>query len=227
MRILMVKDEQRPGSPMLDQLIEAGFTIDSARDARDALSMMRICDYDLMITDAALRGIDGQALVQHMRFTGNCTPALVFADSELLFDQMLAAGADDVLMTSAVPTELLLRVQALVRTFAGRSGATPTRLSVADLELDTALRRSFRARRQLDLTHGEFSTLELLMHRYGEVVSRTLIASSGLPNSKRSPEAIDVHMSRLRRKVDGNATRKLVHTVRRAGFVLEDRGVCL
>jgi DNA-binding response OmpR family regulator len=130
-------------------------------------------------------------------------------------------------MTSAVPTELLLRVQALVRTFAGRSGATPTRLSVADLELDTALRRSFRARRQLDLTHGEFSTLELLMHRYGEVVSRTLIASSGLPNSKRSPEAIDVHMSRLRRKVDGNATRKLVHTVRRAGFVLEDRGVCL
>ena len=226
MRILMVEDEQRPSRPILEQLTEAGFTIEYARDVRGALSMMRVGDYDVMITDTALRGIDAQALVRHMRFTGNRTLALVFADSELSFDQMLAAGADDVLVKSAAATELLLRVQALVRTFASHASTTLRRLSVADLELDTALRRPFRARRQLDLTHGEFSTLELLMHRYGEVVSRTLIASSGLPSSKRSPEAVDVHMSRLRRKVDGNTTRKLLHTVRGAGFVLEDRGVC-
>jgi two-component system copper resistance phosphate regulon response regulator CusR len=141
-------------------------------------------------------------------------------------DQMLAAGVDDVLPKSSTSAELLRRVHALLRTFASRPAPTLLRLFVADLELDPVLHASFRARRRLDLTNGEFATLELLMARRSQVVSRSLIASTGLPISKRSAEAIDVHMSRLRRKVDGNALRKLLHTVRGAGFVLEDRSVC-
>jgi two-component system copper resistance phosphate regulon response regulator CusR len=224
MRVLIVEAGERTTNLLVLACANAGFTLDRPRDVWCALSLARANEYDLMIADEVMGGIDGQGLVRHLRSIGNGTPAILFADSELALGQALAAGADDVLLRSATPAEVLHRVQALLRTFWRRPRSTPTRLLAADLELDAVKRTSFRARRPIDLTNGEFSTLELLMHRRDEVVSRTLIASSSLPNFKRCPDAVDVHMSRLRRKVDGHAPRKLLHSVRGAGYVLEDRG---
>jgi two-component system copper resistance phosphate regulon response regulator CusR len=225
MHILIVTGDPHVKSRVAVSLSEMGFVIDCADEARLAVSLTRSTDYDLLLIDSVLRPVDGAALVQHLRSMGNGMPVLLLVDSDLEQEALLVAGVDDVLLKTFTRAELTQRVAALLRTFAKPCSAKPTRLLVADLEVDLIRRRSFRAHRELDLTLREFSTLELLMNRHGEIVPHTLIATA-LTTENRSGDAIQAHMGRLRRKVDGSTRHKLVHAVR-GGFVLEERGLRL
>lgn len=222
MKILIVEDEAKTGDYLKQGLIEAGFVVDLARDGEDGLHWALTEAYGLMILDVMLPGIDGWAVLRAVRESGRQMPVLFLTARDHVDDRVrgLELGADDYLVKPFAFSELLARVRTLLR----RSSTTKESefLRAADLELDLIRRRVSRAGKRIDLTVKEFSLMELLLRRQGEVLPRSLIASQVWDmNFDSDTNVIDVAVRRLRAKMDEGFEPKLIHTVRGMGYVLE------
>lgn len=222
MKILIVEDELKTGQYLRQGLTEAGFVADLARDGTDGLHLALQSEYDLVVLDVMLPGLDGWQVLQALRLRGLHMPVLFLTARDQVEDRVkgLELGADDYLVKPFSFAELLARVRTILRR--GRGGSEVTTLQVADLELDLLRRRVSRAGRRIDLTAKEFGLLELLMRRQGEVLPRSMIASQVWDmNFDSDTNVIEVAVRRLRLKIDEAHEIKLIQTVRGMGYVLE------
>lgn len=223
MKILIVEDEVKTGEYLRQGLSEAGFTADLARDGADGLHLAVSEEYDLIVLDVMLPKLSGWQILEMLRKGGKQTPVLFLTARDEVGDRVkgLELGADDYLVKPFAFSELLARVRTILRR--GKPGAESAQIQIADLELDLLRRRAMRAGEKIELTAKEFSLLELLMRRKGEVLSRSLIASQVWDmNFDSDTNVIEVAMRRLRSKVDDPFSVKLINTVRGMGYVLEE-----
>ncbi len=223
MKILIVEDEAKTGEYLRQGLTEAGFTADLARDGADGLHQAVSEAYDLIVLDVMLPKLSGWQILEMLRKGGKQTPVLFLTARDEVGDRVkgLELGADDYLVKPFAFSELLARVRTILRR--GKPGAESAQIQIADLELDLLRRRAMRGGEKIELTAKEFSLLELLMRRKGEVLSRSLIASQVWDmNFDSDTNVIEVAMRRLRSKVDDPFPVKLINTVRGMGYVLEE-----
>ena len=228
MRLLIVEDEVKTGDYLRQGLQEAGFVVDLVRDGRDGLHEALVGEYDLAILDVMLPGLDGWAVLRAIRAAGKSWPVLFLTARDQVDDRVrgLELGADDYLVKPFAFAELLARVRTLLRRGSSKATDQNGTLRVADLELDLLKRRAVRAGQRIDLTAKEFSLLELLLRRRGEVLPRSLIASQVLDmNFDSDTNVVEVAVRRLRAKIDDDFTPKLIRTVRGMGYVLDDEEV--
>ena len=222
MKILIVEDEPKTGDYLKQGLSEAGFVADLVRDGVDGRHLALTDDYDLVVLDVMLPGLDGWQVLRELRQAGRHMPVLFLTARDQVEDRVkgLELGADDYLVKPFAFSELLARVRTLLRR--GKS-KEPELLQVADLDLDLLRRRVTRAGKRIDLTAKEFALLELLLRRQGEVLPRSLIASQVWDmNFDSDTNVIEVAMRRLRAKIDDDFEPKLIRTVRGMGYVLEN-----
>jgi two-component system OmpR family response regulator len=221
MRILIVEDDRETAAFMAKGLTEAGYAVEHCDDGRDGL--FRACDgqYDAIIADRMLPSLDGVALIKALRAADIATPILILSAMGKVDDRVtgLRAGADDYLVKPFAFSELLARVEALLRR--PKASAADTKLQVGDLALDLLARTAHRASLEIELKPREFRLLEYLMRHAGQVVTRTMLLE-GVWDYHFDPQTnvIDVHMSRLRQKIDKGFSETLLHTVRGAGYCL-------
>ena len=222
MKLLIIEDEPKTGDYLKQGLTEAGLVADLARDGRDGLHLACSAEYDLIILDVMLPGLDGWQVLAGLRRAGKTMPVLFLTARDQVDDRVkgLELGADDYLVKPFAFVELLARVRTLLRR--GKAVIESTMLKVADLELDLLRRRAIRAGQRIDLTAKEFALLELLLRRQGEVLPRSLIASQVWDmNFDSDTNVVEVAVRRLRAKVDDNFEPKLIQTVRGMGYRLE------
>ena len=232
MKILVVEDEIKLADYLAKGLAEEGFVVDVAHNGVDGLHLASELDYDLIVLDGMLPGIDGLAVLAALRQTKQ-TPVLMLTARGQVEDRVrgLQEGADDYLVKPFAFSELVARLHVLLRRSNGASGtsapqaaAEATTLRLEDLELDLIRRRATRAGQRLELTAKEFSLLSLLLRRQGEVLSRTELASQVWDmNFDSDTNVVEVAVRRLRVKLDLPFGRTLLHTVRGMGYVLESR----
>jgi len=223
MHILIIEDEEKTSAYLRKGLSENGFLVDVADQGEDGLRLALTRDYDLVILDVMLPKRDGWSVITEIRRNGKQTPVLFLTARDSVQDRVkgLELGADDYLVKPFAFSELLARVHSILRRGPARQ---PEILRIADLEIDLLRHSAMRDGKHLDLTPKEFSLLSLLARRTGEVLSRTLIAEQVWDiNFDSDTNVVDVAVRRLRRKMDDPFTKKLIHTVRRVGYVLEDR----
>ena len=221
-KILIIEDEPKTGEYLRQGLKEASFTVDLAQNGNDGLHTALEGEYDLVILDVMLPGLDGWDVLRSLRRQGRSVPVLFLTAKDQVEDRIkgLELGADDYLVKPFSFAELLARVRTILRR--GKSGVEATSLKVADLELDLLRRRVSRGGKRIDLTSKEFGLLELLMRRQGEVLPRSLIASQVWDmNFDSDTNVIEVAVRRLRSKIDDPFEPKLLQTVRGMGYVLE------
>jgi two-component system copper resistance phosphate regulon response regulator CusR len=225
MRILIVEDERKLADYLRKSLAQHGYVVDVAHDGIDGRHLAVEGDYDLVLLDVMLPGIDGFGVLGELRKTKS-TPVLMLTARDKIADRVhgLRDGADDYLVKPFSFAELLARVEALLRRGGAAGRQALTTLQLGDLELDLARRKAQRAGQRLDLTAKEFSLLALLLGRHGEVLSRTVLAEQVWDsNFDSDTNVVDVAIRRLRLKLDDPFPEKLLHTVRGMGYVLESR----
>jgi len=226
MKLLVVEDEVKLAEYLRKGLSEEGYTVDVAPTGIDGLHMASEVDYDLLILDGMLPGIDGLAVLAALRQSKQ-TPVLMLTARGQVEDRVrgLRSGADDYLVKPFAFSELVARIQVLLRRAGSAKGTgEPTLFKLADLELDLIRRKATRARQRLDLTAKEFNLLSLLLRRQGEVLSRTELAEQVWDmNFDSETNVVEVAVRRLRSKLDQPFERPLLHTVRGMGYVLEAR----
>jgi two-component system copper resistance phosphate regulon response regulator CusR len=223
MHILIIEDEKKTGAFIRKGLTEENYTVDVSENGRDGLDLALNREYDLILLDVMLPGIDGWEVLKRLRDRGKETPVLMLTVLSEVEDRVkgLELGADDYLTKPFAFSELLARIQTILRRGPVR---TPEVLRVGDLEIDFMAHRVTRAGKRIDLTPKEFALLSLLARRSGEVLSRTRIGERIWDIGFESDtNVVDVHMRRLRMKVDDPFETKLIHTVRGIGYVLELR----
>jgi len=224
MKILVVDDEVRAAEYLRKGLSENGYVVDIASDGTTGLHTAIEGDYDLVILDAMLPGLDGFAVLSALRSVKH-VPVLMLTARGRTDDKVrgLDLGADDYLVKPFQFPELLARLRALLKR--GIQTPRPDVLSVGDLVLDPVRHRAVRAEQTIALTAREFALLNLLMRRVGEVLSRTEIASQVWDiHFDSDTNVVEVAIARLRVKIDDPFGEKLIHTVRGVGYVLEQRG---
>jgi two-component system OmpR family response regulator len=221
MKILVVEDDRETAAYLAKGLHESGYTVDCAHDGRGGLFHASSGDYTAIILDRMLPGMDGLAVLGALRAAEISTPALILSALGSVDDRVkgLRAGGDDYLVKPFAFSELLARLEALLRRGAGPAAAT--RLRVADLELDLLTRTVKRQGKPIDVLPREFRLLEYLMRNAGHVVTRTMLLEHVWDyHFDPQTNVIDVHVSRLRQKIDKNFDYPLLHTVRGAGYCL-------
>jgi len=222
-RILVVEDDERLAEFVCRGFTEQGYTVDRAADGRDGLFHATDRSYDAMVLDRMLPGMDGLAVLKAIRAGGVTTPVIVLSalgDTDARIDG-LNSGADDYLAKPFSFAELLARVQALQRRGGGEAQATTAILRCADLEMDRLARVVRRGGRKVQLQPREFRLLEYLLLHSGEVVTRTMLLEAVWDyHFDPGTNVIDVHISRLRRKIDDGEAQPLLQTVRGAGYRL-------
>jgi two-component system OmpR family response regulator len=222
MRILVIEDDPDTAEYLVKGLTESGYVVDHAADGREGLYLALGQAYDAMIVDRMLPGLDGLSIVQALRGQDKRTPVLILSALGQVDDRVkgLRAGGDDYLTKPYAFSELLARLEAILRR--GSSEAAEPRLKVGDLEMDLLARSVKRAGKPIDLQPREFKLLEYLMRHAGQVVTRTMLLE-GVWDYHFDPQTnvIDVHVSRLRQKIDKGFERPLLHTVRGAGYTLK------
>ena len=226
MRLLVIEDEAKLAEYLRKGLTEEGYVVDVAHNGVDGLHLAMEADYDLLVLDGMLPGIDGLGLLAALRQSKQ-TPVLMLTARIRVEDRVkgLQGGADDYLVKPFAFSELVARIQVLLRRARpAREPEGATVLGLSDLEMDLLRRKATRAGRRLDLTAKEFTLLALLLRRQGEVLSRTEIAEQVWDiNFDSATNVIDVAVRRLRGKLDAPFERTLLHTVRGMGYVLEER----
>jgi two-component system, OmpR family, copper resistance phosphate regulon response regulator CusR len=223
MRILIVEDEPKTAAYLAKGLQENGFVVDVATDGQEGLTLASTVAFDVIILDVMLPHVDGWTVLAAIRQQHKDTPVLFLTARDAVDDRVrgLELGADDYLVKPFAFSELLARIRAIMRRGSARQTDT---VRIADLEIDIARHRASRAGRRLDLTPKEFALLCLLARRSGEALSRTLIAEQVWDvNFDSDSNTVDVHVRRLRSKVDTPFGDRLIHTVRGVGYVLEHR----
>ena len=225
MRILLIEDDPETSRFIRKGLEEAGHVLDLAGDGRQGLLVALDAEHDAVVVDRMLPGLDGLSIVRSLRAAGRTTPVLVLSALGEVDDRVegLRAGGDDYLVKPFALAELSARLEALARRrdAAAGSAAPATRLIVADLEMDLLARSVKRAGRAIELKPREFRLLEHLMRHAGQVVTRTMLLEAVWDyHFDPQTNVIDVHVSRLRRKVDRDFGAPLIHTVRGAGYVI-------
>ncbi len=221
MRLLIVEDEPKTAAYLKKGLSENGFVVDVAHDGDQAIAFTEAGTYDLIVLDIMLPRRDGWSVLAHLRSTGNHTPVVCLTARDAVDDRVkgLRAGADDYLTKPFAFSELLARIHTVLRRVPQRA---PNCIRVADLELDLAKQRAVRAGHRLDLTPKEFLLLSLLARNAGNVLSRTVIAEQVWDiNFDCDTNVVDVHVRRLRSKVDDPFPQKLIRTVRGVGYSLK------
>ena len=224
MRILVVEDEPKVANALREGLQGEQYDVIVERTGEGAFFRLTTERFDAILLDLTLPGRDGLEILKTMRDRGIKTPVLVLTARDTLQDRVLGldTGADDYMIKPFAFAELVARIRALVRR--GRAAET-ARLTTADLELDRITRKVSRHGRPVDLTVREFELLEYLLRHQGQVVSRESLARDVWKETARTTpldNVIDVHIARLRRKIDENQGPKLIHTVRGVGFMLHE-----
>jgi DNA-binding response OmpR family regulator len=225
MRLLLVEDEHDIQTFLSKALTEAGYLVDLASDARSAELLALENAYDILIVDLGLPDDDGISLIMRLRRVGVGAPVLILSARRSVDDRVrgLEQGGDDYLTKPFALAELLARLRNLLKRNAPL-GSESTRLRVQDLEIDLLRREASRSGRPLQLTQQEFVLLEYLCRNAGRVVTRSMILEK-VWGMRIQPDTnvVDVHIYRLRGKVDGSGQQPLIRTLRGVGYVLKDR----
>jgi two-component system copper resistance phosphate regulon response regulator CusR len=222
MKLLIIEDEAKTAAYLKKGLSEQGFIVNTCENGELGLESTQQTDYDLVILDVMLPGRDGWAVLSRFRSSGNQTPVLMLTARDAVEDRVkgLNLGADDYLVKPFAFSELVARVRTLLRRAPARQ---PEVLQVGDLKIEIAKQRATRRGKRLDLTPKEFALLSLLARRTGEVVSRSVIMEQVWDiNFDAETNVVEVHVRRLRSKVDEPFSTKLIHTVRGVGYVLAE-----
>jgi len=220
MKLLVIEDEIKTASYLQRGLVENGYVVDLAHDGEDGLHMALSGKYDLIVVDVMLPGRDGWSLITELRRSGNQTLALFLTARDTLSDRIkgLELGGDAYLVKPFSFTELIAQIRTLLRRGPSRQ---PELLQIQDLKIDLVHHRVSRSGQRIDLTPKEFQLLALLARRQGETLSRAIIADQVWDmNFDSDTNVVDVHIRRLRSKVELSHQTKLIHTVRGMGYVL-------
>jgi len=223
MRLLLIEDEKKTAAYLQKGLAENGFLVDTAEQGEAGLELARTYDYDFIILDVMLPGRNGWSVLTALRSIGNRTPVLFLTARDAIEDRVkgLELGADDYLVKPFAFSELLARIHSVLRRGSVRQHEI---LCIADMEINLLRHRVTRDGKPIDLTTKEFLLLSLLAQRTGEILSRTLITEKVWDmNFDGNTNVVDVAIRRLRRKVDDPFEKKLIHTIRGVGYVLEER----
>ncbi|MBB3257275.1 two-component system copper resistance phosphate regulon response regulator CusR [Paraburkholderia bannensis] len=222
MRVLVIEDEPKAGAYVKKGLEESGCSVDLATDGAQGLLLAQEEEYDVIVLDVMLPVLDGWSVLKRLRAT-RATPVLFLTARDDVADRVqgLELGGDDYLVKPFAFVELLARVRTLARRGPPREAQT---MRIADLEIDVIRRRVKRGATRIDLTPREFSLLQLLARRQGEVLSRTQIASFVWDmNFDSDTNVVEVAIRRLRAKIDDGYESRLIHTVRGVGYVMEEK----
>jgi len=225
MRVLVIEDDDKIASFIADGLRQAGFIVSCAADGEAGLHLASTEVFDVAIVDLMLPKIDGLGLIEQLRGQAVNTPVIILSAKRSVDDRIrgLQAGGDDYMVKPFAFSELLARIQALLRRASGIAPAESTQLSFANLSINLLSREVFRDNLKLNLQAREFALLEYLMRNPKRVVSKTMILEHVWDYSfDPQTNVVDVLVCRLRNKVDKNFSRKLIHTIRGVGYVLRD-----
>ncbi|MEO1078813.1 MAG: response regulator transcription factor [Pseudomonadota bacterium] len=223
MRCLVIEDDKQLREYIAQGLREAGHSVDTAEDGKRGLFLATTEDYDVLVIDWMLPGADGISILHALRASDNSVPALMLSARSEVDDRVrgLRSGADDYLVKPFAFEELLARVEVLTARRGGSESAETTSLDCHDLHMDLLRRRVTRAGQSIELNPREFSLLEYLMRHADQVVTRTMLLEKVWDyHFDPQTNVIDVHISRLRQKIDKGHDRALIHTVRGAGYRL-------
>ncbi len=222
MKVLIVEDDKKIASFIVKGLKQSGFSVDHASDGEEGVNLCLSQSYDAVVVDLMLPKLDGLSLINQLRKKNVNTPVIILSAKRSVDDRIkgLQAGGDDYLTKPFSFSELLARLQALVRR--ATKTAASTHLNVGELHLDLLSREVQRGERKIDLQAREFSLLELLMRNQGHVMSKTLIMEHVWDyDFDPQTNVVDVLICRLRNKVDKTADSKMIHTLRGVGYVLK------
>lgn len=226
MRLLIIEDEKDVCAYIAKGMKEAGHIVDVAGNGKDGLFMATTESYDVLIIDRMLPELDGLTIIRTLRGAGVKAPALILSALGEVDDRImgLRAGGDDYLVKPFAFAELLVRVEVLQRRVASPANDRQTQLVAGDLRLDLLTRKVMRSRQEIDLQAREFRLLEYMMRHKGQVVTRTMLLENVWDyNFDPQTNVIDVHISRLRGKIDRGFDTALIRTVRGAGYILDDK----
>lgn len=222
MRILIVEDEKKAASYLKKGLSEHGFSVDIALNGEDGLHLAQTEAYDLIILDVMLPEKSGWSVIENLRGEGNDVPVIFLSARDAVHDRVhgLELGADDYLVKPFAFSELLARIRIILRR---PPQLQPKTMHIEELELDLARHKAWRSGVPLDLTAKEFQLLSLMLRRRGEVLTRTTISEQvwGI-NFDSDTNIVDVAIRRLRKKIDDPFPRKLIHTIRGVGYLLDE-----
>ena len=223
MRVLLIEDDASVAEYIVKGLRESGYQVEHAADGKTGLVKATTEQYEALIVDRMLPHVDGLTIIQTLRASNDSTPALILSALGEVDDRVkgLKAGGDDYLVKPFAFAELLARIEVILRR--QEAGSAVTRLKVADLEMDLLAHKVSRAGQPFNLQPREYKLLEYLMRHAGQVVTRTMLLENVWDyHFDPQTNVIDVHISRLRQKIDKGFDKPLLNTVRGAGYMLDD-----
>jgi two-component system OmpR family response regulator len=223
MRVLLIEDDASVAEYIVKGRRESGYQVEHAADGKSGLVQATTEQYDALIVDRMLPHVDGLTIIQTLRAANDSTPALILSALGEVDDRVkgLKAGGDDYLVKPFAFAELLARIEVMLRR--QEAGSAVTRLKVADLEMDLLAHKVSRSGQPFNLQPREYKLLEYLMRHAGQVVTRTMLLENVWDyHFDPQTNVIDVHISRLRQKIDKGFDKPLLNTVRGAGYMLDD-----